>query len=279
MSEDINLKKDRNARYPAVDLEQALEFSKMLMEAYRGAVFGRENASQGIGYPTLSGTSGMKVAALVHFGLLDRQGNAYQNSALAKRIYHFSDEEDKKQAIQLAALSPKLFSRLYNQFRGQAMPARLGSILIREYDINQKVAEQVAENFKKSLELAGLAENGVILSEPSQSSWGNDEPTVVSASVKVASSNTQHTVPSSVAMSQAPAIDSRGLTSFELPDTGITVLYPTELGYMFALGKFGPQLSAFAEAVKKAVDEKREVESKSVLQSTISEPESTSEED
>ena len=88
-------KRDRSTAYPAIHLGEAIEYSKKLIAAYPKSQFDRASAATSMGYATLSGASAPKVAALAHYGLLDRKGNAYKNSDLAERILHYSTEEEK----------------------------------------------------------------------------------------------------------------------------------------------------------------------------------------
>ncbi len=262
MSEKTNVRKEKNARYPAIDIEQALMYSGKLLQAYRGAAFSRENAVQGMDFKTVTGDTAAKAAALVHFGLLNRVGNTYQNSDLAMSIFHYSDEEERKEAIKVAAQNPKLFSRLINKFGGQALPARLSSILVREFEINQKVAEKVAENFKRTLEYAGLYENGVIATDPA--SDNNERTQNLLNNLKtfgVAIGDEDNNVPfaqranlinSNQSASTSKAMD---MIPLELPGTGITILYPASLAYSFAVGKFGSQIESLGNAVKQVISE------------------------
>ncbi len=86
----------------------------------------------------------MKVSSLVHYGLLERDGNAYRNSELALRLAHRIDDNDFNEAVKLAAVTPKLYRALLGEFAGRAVPTALSSILVRNHKIGQKVADEVA---------------------------------------------------------------------------------------------------------------------------------------
>ena len=162
------IKKDRSTAYPAIPLGDAIEYSKKLIASYPKSQFDRASAATSIGYATLSGASAPKVAALVHYGLLDRRGNAYKNSDLAERILHFSTEEEKAEAILEAVKHPKLFESLIGEYSGRAIPPTLNNILFRQYKISLKVADTVVKIFKDSLEFAGLYSNGIVSENASQ---------------------------------------------------------------------------------------------------------------
>jgi hypothetical protein len=159
---ETSIAKQRSAAYPGVPLEQAIELSSKLLSSYGSSPFSRDLGVQAFGYKKVTGDNAMKISALVHYGLLNREGNAYKNSSLAERIEHYVSEEDRKEAIIMAALHPKLFRSLVDSLQGKALPSLLSNILIREYSINKNVADKVADNFKKTLLYTGLSQNGVV---------------------------------------------------------------------------------------------------------------------
>lgn len=240
---DKKSKKDRSTAYPAIPLVEAIDYSKKLITAYPKSTFDRESAATSMGYKTLSGASAPKVAALVHYGLLDRKGNAYKNSDLAERILHYSTEEDKTEAILEAAKHPKLFESLIIEYSGRAIPPTLNNILVRQYKISLKVAEVVVKIFKDSLEFAGLYSNGIVSESASQSteSFKDDEDKVKNM-----------TLGSQVHGKNEPVRQTHtGMVDVELP-SGIIISYPADIAYLFAIGKFGVQIAALDEAVTDA---------------------------
>ncbi len=153
--------RDRSAAYPSVSLPEAIELSKKVVETYPKSQFDRESAAKALGYEKVTGTSAPKIAALVHFGLIERTGSSYKNSQLAERILHFVTEEERKEAIVEAVKNPKLFDALISEYAGRAVPPTLNSVLVRQHGISSKVSDRVVEIFKDSVEFAGLCKNGV----------------------------------------------------------------------------------------------------------------------
>jgi len=239
-------KRERSTAYPAISLKEAVELSGKLIESYSKSPFSRELAVQAIGYKTITGTSAPKVAALVHYGLLERSGNTYKNSDLASRIMDFTSEEDRGEALIVAVTNPKLFSSLISEYSGKAIPGLLKNILVSQYKIGRKVAEGVAETFKESTEFAGVYVNGVI-TEVSVNSGEDDAST----------ENDAHTRPQTpkvgVGAPKRPQLDqtSHSMQSVTLP-SGIVISYPTEIAYLFAIGKFGGEIAALDKAVTDA---------------------------
>lgn len=159
--QDLPNKRERSAAYPSDTLSAAIQFCADLREKLGKGPYSREEAAIGLGHKGVSGTSGMKIATLVHFGLLNRFGNTYTQSELAERINHPVSENDRIAAITDAAKMPKLYNDLILQFSGQALPSQLANILIRK-GISSKVSQVVADDFKASMEFAGLLKNGVL---------------------------------------------------------------------------------------------------------------------
>lgn len=245
-SPESKAKRERSTAYPAISLKEAVDLSGKLINAYSKSPFSRELAVQAIGYNSVTGTSAPKVAALVHYGLLERSGSAYKNSDLASRITDFVSEEDKKEALIKALVNPKLFASLINEYSGKAIPGLLKNILVSQYKIGRKVAEDVANTFKESSEFAGVYVNGVITEISIDSSDSKDE-----VKINESKSPRQHIGGSDVRKEMGVHHGSSSMQSVALP-SGIIISYPTEIAYLFAIGKFGNEISALDTAVTKA---------------------------
>ena len=161
-------KRERSVAYPGIPLEEAVAAALSLRTALGKAAFSREDAANALGYKGVSGASSVKVASLVHYGILNRTGNTYVLSELSERITHPPSEVSRTNAILEAVKAPKLYRDLINQFVGQALPTHLTNILVHK-GISTKVAGTVASDFKKSIEFGGILKNGVVLAtaEPS----------------------------------------------------------------------------------------------------------------
>lgn len=154
--------RERSTPYPGVNLEKAISMVAEIKVALGRGPYSRTAAAQALGHSTLTGPAARKVAALVHYGLLDRSGgDAYVLGKTVNDILHPISEDQKHGAIALAAVQPKLFSKLIQQYAGQGIPRMLGSILIRE-GISSGAADEVATIFSETLSYAGLLKNGVI---------------------------------------------------------------------------------------------------------------------
>lgn len=173
MQNEQKKKRERSTAYPSFHLGEAIDLSFKLREAMGKGPYGRDEAAVALGYKGVSGISATKISTMVHFGLLNRNGNTYSQSELAERINHPLSDEDRNNAISEAVQIPKLYKDLLAQFSGQALPTQLGNILIRK-GISAKISDSVAENFQKSLEFSGSLKNGVVLTTPDFSNKKSD---------------------------------------------------------------------------------------------------------
>lgn len=235
--------KERSIAYPAITVQKAIELTADLLNGLGKGPYSREEAARGIGYTTLSGASARKVAALVHYGLLDRTGNAYSLSALAQDILVPIDEQQKQVSIVKAVRNPRLFNSLVEKYNGQALPTMLPSILVRE-GISLSVAEDVSTIFRESLLYTGLLKNGVVQGDTNTSKVSSDFPDTTELGEQASVSK----------LGRSPTSSDKFLT---LP-SGITLIYPEELAFSFAMGEFAQVVKQLNDlAVEKLGKEKR----------------------
>ena len=238
--------RERSAAYPAISLEEAIGYSIKLQTAFGKSPFSRENAVKEMGHEKVTGSSGMKVSALVYYGLLDRTGNAYRNSDLALRFSNIIDEDDLQTAKQLAVTKPKLYKELIDEFAGRAIPAALNSILVRNHRIGQKVAKSVANAFCKSLEYSGLYQNGIVSGEILVN---DDEVGIDNDPVQTHANPLKNETKGSY----APITNVRPeMITVEFP-SGIALSYPKNLQFAFNMGTFRDQMSALEKAVEEEI--------------------------
>lgn len=164
MSKINQVKRERSVAYPALSLDRAIESSSELRTKLGKGPYGREDAAVALGHKGVSGASATKIASLVHFGLLTRNGNTYSQSELGERINHPLSDYDRTEAILEVMKTPKLYKDLFDQFTGQAIPTQLANILVRK-GVSSKVAQTVADDFKSSAEFSGCLKNGVLFND------------------------------------------------------------------------------------------------------------------
>lgn len=232
---------DRSSAYPSISLDIAISELDKLNDALGAGPYNRESIAQAIGYKSLSGVSIRKVAALVHYGFLERTGSVYKLSELAKSIVFHTSETDKQNAIKIAAKSPKLYMALLEKFTGASLPSLLPNILIRDFKINKKVANSVAEDFKISMEFAGFLINGVIDENIASPSGFEVSPD------KSRRENTQEYIKQETVYGQ-----------FETPKlpSGLSIMFPNSVKADFVLGEFSDEIKALEVKVNKVQQDK-----------------------
>lgn len=242
-----NMKKERSRAYPAIPLGEALARIESINKNLGiNGQFNRESIAIGMGYTSLNGASARRVAALVHYGLLNRDKDQYYLSQLAKQYLLPVNDGDKDEAIREAALSPTLFAEIYESFKGQVIPKQFVNRLIQEFGIQQKAAPDVEKIFKSTVEMAGIMQSNGILSSSTtpiapQSDTTTDLDTRDSQSIN-------HVDTQSIKNSKSLA--PTNYLSVDLP-SGLVVCYSQDLASAFAFGEFAKELKALDDVVAK----------------------------
>ena len=152
----------RSISYPRITISDAIELIKKLFKEYTNSSLDRDGIATALGYT--AGTSGsvtMRVAALVHFGLLEKVSpGMYQISDLAQRIVNPLTNAEKVEAITEAVLKPGLFNEIYNSFRTEkVLPEGLHVIMVKQYGIARNSAKRVDYLFRESAKYAKLIDS------------------------------------------------------------------------------------------------------------------------
>lgn len=164
--------KERSVAYPYLTLSDAIDNTRLLRDSLGKGPYSRLEAGKALGHTTLTGPAARKVAALVQYGLLEREGNTYVQSTLAQNILRPLSDEQRDTEVRKAALKPGLFAKLSEKFAGQALPNLLENIVIRE-GISESAAKEVVRVFRESMSSAGILVNGVMTT----SIYNHDEST------------------------------------------------------------------------------------------------------
>lgn len=158
-------KRNRSAAYPAIDIQEAQQHLSTLHRNLGAGPYDRLNAAKVLGYKGVTGASASRIAALVHYGMLQRvAGGGYAETELAKKILNHLDDAELAECLIVAFLSPALFASLYKDFKDKALPQKLDVILVRNYRITEQAARDVARIFRQSAERVGLLSNGFMSS-------------------------------------------------------------------------------------------------------------------
>lgn len=157
-------KAERSRRYPAASLREAIG---MVEAVHRGVGLNggaRETLAQALGHTTLNGTSKRKLATLVQFGLLEKDGERYRiSTGIGRRILMPVNDRERNEAIAEAARRPLLFQEIGMAYDGHMLPSMLANVLAREHGVLPQTSAEVAQIFTESVEFAGLlGEDGVL---------------------------------------------------------------------------------------------------------------------
>lgn len=166
MQEDVKKTRLRSPAYPAISLKEAIERVKALYDQDKTAVVPMETAAKHIGFAKAHGQAVMFLSALRKFGLVEYPSDGrVVITRRAVEILTFPEGHERKvKAIQEAALSPVIYSELFDKYRDSGLPSdeAISAELIADSGFNPSAVVAFLEDFRDSLEYAGLLSNGVL---------------------------------------------------------------------------------------------------------------------
>ena len=165
MGEDMTKgTKERSALYPAIALDECIEFIGIINKL-GGRKVALLSVAEAVGVSTTTYSFKAKVSSSKQFGLIKTAGGAVELSDIAKRLlYPTGDVSEKELLIQCLASAP-LYRKLMERYNDQAVPAeeKLSNILLQEYSITRSAKDVAAKRFLSSAEYAGILQNGVLV--------------------------------------------------------------------------------------------------------------------
>lgn len=231
-------KKNRSAAYPSTTLSDAIEQLKQIHSDLGKGPYDRESAAKSLGYTGVSGASSSKIAALVHYGLIQRTGGGYIETDLGTSIALPVDRMEESKALLEAFKSPALFAKLLTDFTGKSLPSKLDVILTRQYRITEQASKDVARVFKESAEFVGVLKNGFLGTETEY----QDAHTPSDARLQENTSNQGQTPNISSSATHNPSND----ILVEV-GPGLKVVFSQELMLQVATGKFSKGIGQLSE--------------------------------
>lgn len=159
--------REKSALYPAVTLEDCLEFIRKIDS------IGGESVS----YASIISLMGLKnpttrsflsrISASKQYGLILTGNSKAQLTDVGRRILRSADEEQTKNLLVDAFINPPLYQKLVERFFGKALPPKnqLANLLMNEYRIIRQVKDLAADCFYKSAQFLGLITDGVLYAE------------------------------------------------------------------------------------------------------------------
>lgn len=240
MNEDTKKNSFRSTPYPSRTLSESITDLDTVRKNLGKGSYSRTSVAQSLGHSGLSGAAVRKVAALVHYGLLERVGNTYRYSSLSDRILFPVNEEDKSHAIKEAALFPKLYFSLTDRYSGSAIPPMLENILIQQFKVSDQVAKSASDDFVKTMEFAGLLRNGILYNT-------TEEVTTIDSAEKV---EEQVSLSGDQAGNVSKVSPKEGYTELPALPSGIVILFPEDLAPFASLGRFSEGINLLEDKAR-----------------------------
>ncbi len=191
------VERSRSRQYPSTSLPELVPQVRHISDAVGFGPAAADTVAQAMNYSGKNGASMARIAAHVHFGLLEIAGKgSYRLTELAKRIILPVSDSDQAEAIAQAATNPKLYTELVGRFAGHTLPTLLPNILARDFGIMPQQTQEVATDFRKTVEYAGLLRNGVLHNSAAEvQSATTDSASAVDLAPVASPASSAHQVP------------------------------------------------------------------------------------
>ncbi len=152
------MSKQRSRAYPGVPLGVVCGLLREKLQTMGSGWMERTALAVLLGYQTgEGGIAARKIAALVHFGFLERLERGYRLSDEGKRIQRVGeDSQEFLDAARLALKKPVLFFGILTRFRsgGHIPRQELRRVLTEELGITEQAREEAVEVFVESARFA-----------------------------------------------------------------------------------------------------------------------------
>lgn len=150
----------RSPGYPMLNLEQAVEKSRMLYNEDKRSFAPRPVIVRHLGYKDEnSGIGNRELSALRQYDLLEEKDGEYRVSDIAYALLFLSEaSEERGAALSRAALSPAIFKELWVKYRNDVSNDTMSDFLIHKKGFNPASVNQVVENYRASILFANLTE-------------------------------------------------------------------------------------------------------------------------
>ena len=154
--------KPKSPNYPGLDLGTAIDLAKQLYSSGIGrGEFTPVDAAQAWNYNSVSGPVKVRIGALRQYGLIEgkRGGQYAENPKLTRLaltlVMRPEGSREYRDSLREAALTPSLFSELYESHRNAADGA-LRVYLVIDKNFTDDGAQRCIEAYKGTLRLVGL---------------------------------------------------------------------------------------------------------------------------
>ena len=148
------LQRQRSPGYPGMGLAKCIDLVKRVYEnAHRGEIDSATLAKL-LGYSAGSGQALTAASAIKKFGLLEGRGERHKVSELALRVLEPMTPDERRDAINEAAMKPELYTELFARFGGK-VPSDdvIRAFLIRQYKFAPTGADNFIKAFRETIDL------------------------------------------------------------------------------------------------------------------------------
>lgn len=153
--------RERSKAYPGATLEDCVRFTGMIKKELGRGSHDRDSLAKAMRFGSVSGAVSPKIAALVHFGFLERTPLGYELSEASKSITDAIDERERLEAIRAAFSKPTLYQEILEKFGSDGkIPGQLATHLHRFHGITDSASSSAAEIFLASGRFAGILDEG-----------------------------------------------------------------------------------------------------------------------
>jgi hypothetical protein len=162
----------RSPSYPSTSLGDSVAQVRKIEASYRLSPVDRAAAAKMIGYSGLSGPANHTLAALAHYGLVERAGKGEMRvTSLARTILHPNSEDEKRNALRAAAFEPQLFQELHDRWPDMVPPEDGVITYLNRQGFNQSAIKPAARAYLQTLAYlrdAGVGESDSHGAEPTR---------------------------------------------------------------------------------------------------------------
>ncbi|GEM_PF-2568199 len=165
----------RSPNYPGIGLRAAVGKIEALYKADGLAPSPKLAALKHMGYERLHSEAGRTLSALKSFGLIEETAERIKLSQRGIEIVARPQGGSlKDKAIRDAAVSPDIYQQILEEYRASGLPsdASLKSDLITVRKFNPTAVDGFVQDFRDTLEFAGLSDINMVDSKQSQNGSG-----------------------------------------------------------------------------------------------------------
>jgi hypothetical protein len=142
------------ARFPRINLEQALEYTKKLVAKTHTGAQAEKTILPGV-FGDAGGNGRVRASALKQYNLLEGPVAAYKATQLAKDI-DAALEEDLPPMLRRAFLNAKIFKQIFDTFHGDTVSTAKIEHRAKGLDVHPESAKECAQLFIQSAVTARL---------------------------------------------------------------------------------------------------------------------------